>query len=80
MSDELDQDFLYISSLKTGLGSNDIGLDRGKLGKQRIVKFKDTEIRFLLIQLTLKYRANSDNTSEKEKRRRGFCIFCYFWF
>ncbi|MDA1019025.1 MAG: hypothetical protein O2790_02315 [Bacteroidetes bacterium] len=34
------QEFLYVSSLSTGLGSNDTGLDRGQLGKERIVKFE----------------------------------------
>ena len=38
--DKIDKDFLYINSLTTGLGSNDIGLDRGQLGKERIVRFK----------------------------------------
>ena len=38
--DELEKDFLYVSSLATGLGSNDIGLDRGQLGRERIVHFK----------------------------------------
>ena len=38
--EDLNKDFLYINSLATGLGSNDIGLDRGQLGEERIVKFK----------------------------------------
>ena len=36
---KIDQEFLYVHSLRTGLGSNDIGLDRGQLGDQAIVKF-----------------------------------------
>jgi len=30
--DKLNQEFLYVNSLPAGLGSNDIGLDRGQLG------------------------------------------------
>src|SRR5215469_7812081 len=35
-----DDDFLYITSLASGLGSNDIGLDRGQLGDTSIVSFR----------------------------------------
>ena len=38
--DNLDEEFLYASALATGLGSNDIGLDRGQLGGGRVVKFQ----------------------------------------
>ena len=78
--DELDQDFLYINSLKTGLGSNDIGLDRGKLGKQRIVRFKRYGNKILLIQPNLKYRANSDNTSERKSVEEAFAFSVIFGF
>jgi len=37
--DQLDTEFIYVNSLAGGVGSNDIGLDRGKLNKTRIVKF-----------------------------------------
>lgn len=36
----LGQEILYISSLPAGVGSNDIGLDRGQLSGERIVKFE----------------------------------------
>ena len=35
--DKLNTPFLYVNSLPAGLGSNDIGLDRGQLGDSRIV-------------------------------------------
>ena len=38
--ENLNSDFLYISSLATGIGSNDIGLDRGQLGSERLVSFQ----------------------------------------
>ena len=36
---QLNTEFLYVNSLPAGLGSNDIGLDRGQLGNTRIVYF-----------------------------------------
>ena len=38
--DKLNQEFLYVESLAAGIGSNDIGLDRNQLGKERVVKFE----------------------------------------
>ena len=78
--DELDRDFLYINSLKTGLGSNDIGLDRGKLGKQRIVRFKRYGNKILLIQPNLKYRANSENIAERKSVKEAFAFSVIFGF
>ena len=40
--DKLDSQVLYVTSLPAGLGSNDIGLDRGLLGDTKIVKFSRT--------------------------------------
>jgi hypothetical protein len=35
----LDEDFLLLDQLPYGLGSNDVGLDRGQLGRGRVVHF-----------------------------------------
>lgn len=35
----LEEEFLSVDSLPAGLGSNDIGLDRGQLGRERVVRF-----------------------------------------
>jgi hypothetical protein len=37
---KLDTEFLYVTALSAGLGSNDIGLDRGQLGGEHIVSFR----------------------------------------
>ena len=50
----LDKEFLYISSLSSGLGSNDIGLDRGQLGNERLVKFSKYGDKIFLIQPNLR--------------------------
>src|SRR5271170_8136882 len=48
--DKLDSEILYQTSLPAGLGSNDIGLDRGLLGNTCIVKFSKIGRKVLLIQ------------------------------
>src|SRR5262245_50081093 len=57
--DKPDSELLYFTSLPAGLGSNDIGLDRGLLGGERIVKFSRVGRKVLLIQPNLNYRAVS---------------------
>ena len=38
--EDFDEPFLYQSSLARGIGSNDLGLDRGQLGSTRVVEFQ----------------------------------------
>lgn len=62
----LDSEFLYVTSLASGVGSNDLGLDRGKLTQKRIVKFVKAGNKILLIQPNYNYRAlNSDKDEVK---------------
>lgn len=60
-----DTDFLYVSSLPAGLGSNDIGLDRGQLGRERVVRFTRSGPRVLLVQVNLAFRAEQGTAMEK---------------
>lgn len=60
-----DQDFLCVVSLPYGLGSNDIGLDRGLLGTKQIVHFTRVGPRVLLVAPNLQYRASSANPMER---------------
>jgi Met-zincin/Domain of unknown function (DUF5117) len=62
--DKLDSDLLYVSSLSQGLGSNDIGLDRGQLGSTRVVRFERVGPKILLVQRNLDYRALSEDRDE----------------
>ena len=48
--DELDKEILYQTSLPAGLGSNDVGLDRGIMGTTYIVKFNRVGNKVLLIE------------------------------
>ncbi|OJJ14884.1 peptidase [marine bacterium AO1-C] len=70
--DKLDQEVLYVNSLSAGVGSNDIGLDRGQLGDTRIVKFKRIGNKVLMIQPNYRYRANSNNNAEKQAVELAF--------
>ncbi|SDS46186.1 protein of unknown function [Formosa sp. Hel1_31_208] len=68
----LEKEFLYINSLATGIGSNDIGLDRGQLGQERLVKFKKAGNKLLLVQPNMDYRAITNNTLEKKSIEQAF--------
>ena len=58
--------------MATGVGSNDIGLDRGQLGQERLVKFKRAGNKLLLVQPNLSYRAITDNELEKKSIKQAF--------
>ena len=66
------QDFLYVNSLSAGVGSNDIGLDRGQLGDTRIVRFEAVGDKILMQQPNLRYRANSTNEKEVQAVAEAF--------
>ncbi|RXK60974.1 DUF5117 domain-containing protein [Lacibacter luteus] len=70
--DKFDTEFLYVVSLPGGLGSNDIGLDRGLLGEDRVVKFSKTGRKVLLIQPNYSYRALSNSAAERRAVEQAF--------
>ena len=70
--ENLDAQFLYVHSLSEGIGSNDIGLDRGQLGSGVIVHFKKAGNKLLLIQPNLAYRAITKNKKEKQSVKEAF--------
>lgn len=70
--EQLDQPFIYQSSLPRGIGSNDIGLDRGQLGSTKIVRFVQSGPKVLLVEDNLAYRAVSDNQDEKQAILESF--------
>src|SRR5688572_2422405 len=63
--DKWNTEFLYLESLPAGIGSNDIGLDRGQLGSSSIVRFDRTGPRVLLVAPNYSFRASSDNADER---------------
>ena len=70
--DKFDKEFLYINSLPAGLGSNDIGLDRGLIGGSRIVAFNKVGKKLLLVQPNYSYRASSTDKNEQRAVRESF--------
>ncbi|ARV05956.1 peptidase [Polaribacter sp. SA4-10] len=70
--DELDSEFLYVHSLSEGIGSNDIGLDRGQLGDGVVVYFKKAGNKIMLIQPNQDYRAITNNKEEKKSVKEAF--------
>ena len=68
----LDQEFLYIPGLAAGVGSNDIGLDRGLLGSEKIVKFVRSGPKILMVQVNYGFRAESNNPAEQKSVREAF--------
>ncbi len=69
---KLESEFLYVNALSEGIGSNDIGLDRGKLGGGAVVFFRKAGNKILLIQPNQKYRALTNNIEEKKSIKEAF--------
>ncbi len=63
--DKWNTEFLYVEALPAGIGSNDIGLDRGQLGNSVIVRFDRTGPRVLLVAPNYDYRAITNNADER---------------
>lgn len=70
--EQIGQEFLYVHYLSQGIGSNDIGLDRGQLGGGVIVKFIKSGNKLLLMQPNLGFRASTDNEAEKRSVEEAF--------
>jgi hypothetical protein len=66
------EELIYIVSLPAGVGSNDIGLDRGQLGGERLVRFERVGPKVLLVQPNLAFRAVSENPDERRAVRDAF--------
>lgn len=67
-----DKEFLYVNTLPAGLGSNDIGLDRGQIGDTRIVFFHSVGKKMMLVQPNYDYRATSNNGNEQRAVKESF--------
>ena len=67
-----DSDFLYTTGLAAGLGSNDIGLDRGAQGNGRVVSFQKIGPKVLLVQGNESFRSSSANPAERRSVADSF--------
>ena len=68
----LDTPMIYQVSLPRGVGSNDLGLDRGQLGATRVVRFQRSGPKVLLVEDNLRYRATTDSEAEKRAVAESF--------
>ncbi|AFK04460.1 peptidase M10A and M12B matrixin and adamalysin [Emticicia oligotrophica DSM 17448] len=78
--DKFDTELLYYPSLAQGIGSNDIGLDRGRLGQEHVVKFQRTGNKVLMIEPNYAYRAISNDPLERKAVEESFAKSVHFGF
>lgn len=69
---QFDTELLYYPTLAQGIGSNDIGLDRGRLGQEHVVKFQRNGNKILLIEPNYSYRALSADPLERRAVEESF--------
>lgn len=67
-----DEEFLYVPSLQSGIGSNPIGLDRGLLGRERVVKFVRVGPKVLLVEPNQRFRAQTNDPNEQRAVEDSF--------
>ena len=70
--DKWDTEILYTVSLPAGLGSNDVGLDRGLSNGGSIVKFSRVGKKVMMIEPNYQYRAITNDASEKRAVEQSF--------
>jgi hypothetical protein len=69
---KLDEDFLLLDQLPYGLGSNDVGLDRGQLGRGRVVHFSRVGGKVLLVEPNMMYRSSAAAVEERMAVKESF--------
>ena len=67
-----DTDILHAAGVGAGLGSNDIGIDRGQQSGSRVVRFHRVGPKVLMIQPNYRFRASSDNPAERKAVEDAF--------
>ena len=67
-----DAEFLYTTGLAAGLGSNDIGLDRGQGGQGRLVTFRRVGPKVMLVASNESFRSSSANPAERKSVEDSF--------
>jgi hypothetical protein len=68
----LDTEVLHLAGLASGLGSNDIGLDRAAVTGSRIVRFERVGQKVLMVQPNYDFRSSSANPAEVAGVRDAF--------
>jgi hypothetical protein len=68
----LDTPFILYESLPSGVGSNDIGLDRGEPGESYVVHFERSGKQIFLVAENENYRAVTDDAEQRNAVRAAF--------
>lgn len=76
----MEQEFIYFTSLPWAVGSNDIGLDRNQLGRERLVAFSRSGPRILLIEKNTGFRGVSPDANEARGVEESFARSAVFGF
>lgn len=76
----MDQEFIYFTSLPWAVGSNDIGLDRHQLGRERLVTFTRSGPRVLLIEKNTGFRGVTRDSTEARGVEESFARSAIFGF
>ncbi len=66
------QEFLYVTALSAGVGSNDLGLDRGRMDEPKVVQFERSGPRVLLVESNYGFRASNPDPAEKRAETDSF--------
>jgi hypothetical protein len=69
---KLDTEFLYVTGLAAGLGSNDLGLDRGTEGGGKLVSFERVGPQVMMVQGNESFRSSSPNPAERRSVADSF--------
>ncbi|MGD8699720.1 MAG: zinc-dependent metalloprotease [Gemmatimonadales bacterium] len=68
----LSENFLYLTSLATGVGANAVGLDRGMIGEEAIARFERVGPRVLFVLQNPRFRATTDSPDLKRSVEQSF--------
>jgi hypothetical protein len=66
------REFLFVTAIRTGLGSNDVGLDRGSLGPSEVFKVRRIADKVVFEVPNLAFRASGNDPNEQRAVRESF--------
>jgi hypothetical protein len=70
--DHFNEELLYITALSAGVGSNDLGLDRGRMNEPKVVQFERSGPKVLLVESNYRFRATSGDPAERRAEADSF--------
>jgi hypothetical protein len=70
--ERFDQEFLYVTYLSRGLGSNDVGLDRGQIASEKVVYLRRIGPRVLLMQKNYAQRSGAKDPASQRAAVESF--------